>query len=111
MPEHKEQFVSYAKLEKLDKLGRKTIFEGIPRHSYYIKDLLDGYIEHQKNTVKSKEYNNDLYSYWLSIEEDNRGIYMKDSTTNMFRDQDKKIRDGVEAGKYFWQYFIQALYR
>lgn len=53
------------------------------------------------------------YNDWLSIEEDEEeGLHMKGSgMMYMFQNQDKKIRNGQEAGAYFWTSFMQPLER
>ena len=48
---------------------------------------------------------------WLFLEEDEDGLYMKGSNLNMFRNQDKKIRNEREAGEYFWTSFIAPIER
>lgn len=52
------------------------------------------------------------YNDWLFLEEDEEGLYMKGSgMMHMFQNEDKKIRNGQEAGEYFWKSFIQPLER
>lgn len=52
------------------------------------------------------------FNDWLSIEEDENGLFTKGSgMMYMFQNQDKKIRNGQEAGAYFWTSFIQPLER
>jgi len=59
------------------------------------------------------DINNDSTSNdWLFLEEDEDGLYMKGSgMMYMFQNKDKKIRNGQEAGEYFWKSFIAPLER
>ncbi len=49
---------------------------------------------------------------WLSLEEDEEGLYMKSSgMMYLLHNHDKKIRNPKEAGEYFWKSFIEPLER
>jgi len=58
------------------------------------------------------DMNNDNTSNdWLFLEDDDNGLYMKGSAMNFMVNQKEKLRNGQEAGEYFWKSFIQFFER
>jgi hypothetical protein len=55
--------------------------------------------------------NDSSFHDWLFLEEDENGLYMKGSAMNIMQNSDKKLRNGQEAGEYFWKSFIEPLER
>ena len=56
--------------------------------------------------------NDNTCNDWLSLEEDEEGLYMKSSgMMYLLHNHDKKIRNPKEAGEYFWKSFIEPLER
>ena len=53
--------------------------------------------------------NDNSFNDCLFLEENEEGLYMKSSGFNIMKNSDKKLRNGQEAGEYFWKLFIQPL--
>ncbi len=55
--------------------------------------------------------NDNSFNDWLTLEEDEEGLYMKGSAMNVMLNQKEKLRNERDAGEYFWKSFIQFLER
>ena len=87
---------------------------------------LDGEIESQCKILMGGMFENNGITYssggfsinddnscndWISIEEDEDGLFMKGSAMNFMLNQKEKLTNGKEAGEYFWKSFIAPLER